>query len=135
MIRKFEEEKGALKSGEIVIFMSGHNDRFCKPFPVGKACLDDPLNGKSEGWPALSPDAVAYLAKKYIRCVATDCPTLGGVDAKRALWTYWLMGNYGIVGVEYLQNIAAIPENAYFLFAAMKVRNCHGGPGRALAFY
>jgi kynurenine formamidase len=134
-IRTFEQAKGELKRGEIVIFLSGHDDRFCKPFPAGKACFEDPLNGKSEGWPALGPDAVEYLAKKYIRCVATDSPTLGGVDAKRALWTYWLMGNYGIVGVEYLKNVASIPENAYFLFAALKTRNCHGGPGRAIAFY
>ena len=34
------------------------------PFPEGKACLDDPLNGRSEGWPAPGPDAIVYLAKQ-----------------------------------------------------------------------
>ncbi len=51
-----------------------------RPFPEGKACLDDPLNGRSEGWPAPGPDAIVYLASKGIRCVATDAPTLGGVE-------------------------------------------------------
>jgi len=134
-IRTYEQAKGPLKPGEIVLFMSGHTDRYCKPFPEGKACMDNPLNGKSEGWPALGPDAVAYLADKGIRCVATDGPTLGGVDAKRALWTYWLLGSRGMVGIEYLKNIAAVPDHAYFLFAALKVRDCHGGPGRAIVFF
>jgi kynurenine formamidase len=134
-LRKYEQATGPLKPGEIVIFHSGHTDRYCKPFPEGKACLDNPLNGKSEGWPALGPDAVAYLADNGIRCVATDGPTLGGVDAKRALWTYWLLGSRGMVGIEYLKNLAAVPEHAYFLFAALKVHDCHGGPGRAIVFY
>jgi kynurenine formamidase len=134
-LRKFEAAEGPFKAGEVVIFESGHNDRYCKPFPEGKACLENPLNGKSEGWPALSPDAVAYLADKGIRCVATDAPTLGGVDPKQALWTYWLLGTRGVLGVEYLKNVAEIPKNGYFLFAPLKIRNCHGGPGRALVFF
>ena len=35
-------------------------------------------------------------------------------------------------GVEYLTNVASLPDRGYFLFAAVKVRDCHGGPGRAL---
>jgi kynurenine formamidase len=135
LLRKYEQSKGELKPGEIIIFMSGHTDRYCKPFPEGKACMDNPLNGKSEGWPALGPDAVVYLADKGIRCVATDSPTLGGVDAKRALWTYWLLATRGMVGVEYLKNIAAVPNHGYFLFAPLKIRDCHGGPGRVIVYF
>ena len=97
--------------------------------------MSDPLNGKSEGWPAPGPEAILYLAEKGIRCVATDGPTLGGVDPKRALWTYWTLGNKGMAGVEFLTNIEKLPEKAYFLFAAVKIRGCHGGPGRAIALY
>ena len=28
-----------------------------------------------------------------------------------------------------------MPEGAYFLFAAVKIKGCHGGPGRAIALY
>ena len=98
--------------------------------------MEDPLNGKSEGWPAPGPDAIIYLADKGIRCVGTDGPTLGGVDPKRALWTYWALGSKGMVAVEFLTNLGSLKgRDAYFLFAAVKVRDCHGGPGRAIALY
>jgi len=134
-IKKDESRHGELRPGDIVILQTGWSDRYCRPFPAGKACLDDPLNGKREGWPALGPDTVVYLAKKGVRCVATDAPTLGGVEPKRALWTYWSLGSRGLIGVEYLTNVGQVPEGAYFLFAAVKIRGCHGGPGRAIALY
>jgi kynurenine formamidase len=81
------------------------------------------------------PTAVAYLAKKGIRCVATDGPTLGGAGPKRALMTYWALGSRGMVGVEYLTNVAALQGRSYFLFGAVKIRDCHGGPGRAVALH
>jgi kynurenine formamidase len=132
-IRRYEASRGKLNPGDIVLFHIGWSDRFCKPFPAGNACLDDPLNGKCEGWPALGPDAIFYLAKQQIQCVGTDAPTLGGVDPKRALFTYWALGSNGLVAVEYLTNLGRVSERAYFLFAAVKIRGCHGGPGRAIA--
>jgi kynurenine formamidase len=134
-IQTFEKEHGELQSGDIVIFYSGWSDQYCQPLPLGKACMDDPLNGQCEGWPAPGPDAVVYLAKKGIRCVATDGPTLGGVKPRTALMTYWALGSRGMVGVEYLTNVGRMPQRAYFIFAAPKIRGCHGGPGRAIALY
>jgi kynurenine formamidase len=95
----------------------------------------NPLNGKSEGWPAPSPDTIVYLKKKGIRCVASDAPDLGGVDPRRALMTYWALGSREMIGVEFLVNVSKIQKNAYFLFAAVKIRDCHGGPGRAIVLY
>ena len=69
--------------------------------------MDDPLAGKTEGWPAARPETIAYLAEKRIRCVGTDSPTLGGVDPQRSLATYWLLGCQGMVGVEFLTNLRA----------------------------
>ena len=40
-----------------------------------------------------------------------------------------------MVGVEFLCNLDKVPANGYFLFAAVKVRDCHGGPGRAIVLY
>jgi len=135
LIRRYEKDHGELKAGDIVVFHSGWSDRYVKAFPQGDACLADPLRGRSEGWPAPGPEAILYLAGKGIRCVATDGPTLGGVEPKRALWMYWALGGKGMVGVEYLTNVSNLPEGAYFLFAAGKIRGCHGGPGRAIALY
>lgn len=42
-----------------------------------------------------------------------------------------------MVGVEFLHNVDKVPTDAapYFLFAAIKIRDCHGGPGRAIVLY
>ncbi len=135
IIKQYEKQHGELKAGDVVVFRSGWSDRHLRPFPDGNACMADPLRGKSEGWPAPGPEAILYLADRGIRCVATDGPTLGGVEPKRALWTYWTLGGKGMVTVEYLTNIGNLPEGAQFLFAAVKIRGCHGGPGRAIALY
>ena len=134
-IKRYEKTNGELRPGEIVIFHSGHTDRHFKKLPDGAACLADPINGRSEGWPAVTPAAVMHLADRGIRCIATDGPTLGGVDPHEALKTYWAMGSRGIVGVEFLTNLGDFPFPAYFLFAAVKIRGCHGGPGRAIVLY
>ncbi len=136
-IRAAETRGGSLKPGDVVIFRSGHTDTHFKPLPAGKGCLADPLNGRSEGWPSPGPEAIIYLAKKGVRCVATDGPTLGGVDPRRALMTYWALGSRGMVAVEFLRGVGGVPPDAdaYFLFAAVKIRGCHGGPGRAICLY
>jgi kynurenine formamidase len=99
-IKKYEREHGSLRPGNIVIFKSGYSDRTFKPFPEGNACLTDPLAGKSEGWPAPGPDAILYLADRAIGCVGIDGPTLGGVEPKRALMTYWALAGEGMVSVD-----------------------------------
>jgi kynurenine formamidase len=134
-IQRYEKQHGELKAGDIVVFRSGWSDRHVQPLPRGDSCMVDPLRGRSEGWPAPGPEAILYLAGRGIRCVATDGPTLGGAEPKRALWTYWALGGKGMVGVEFLTNVGNLPEGATFLFAAGKIRGCHGGPGRAIALY
>src|SRR5262249_13442402 len=86
-LRGYEKRQGALKPVAVVLFRSGWSDRHSRPLPAGAACMDDPLNGKTEGWPAPGPEAILYLARKGVRCVGTDAPTLGGVEGKRALMT------------------------------------------------
>ena len=134
-IKRYEQRHGLLRPGDVVIFYSGHTDEYFKPIPQGASCISDPLNGRSEGWPAPGPDAILYLAEKRIRCVAIDAPSLGGVEPRRALMTYWALGSKNLVGVEFLINVGKVPPRAYFLFAAVKIRGCHGGPGRAIALY
>ena len=136
-IQAAEKIDGNLKPGDIVLFHTGHLDKHLKPQPDDTGVWSDPLQGKSEGWPALSSDAVVYLKSKGIRCVATDAPDLGGVDRRQALMTYWALGSREMIGVEFLYNVTSIPKtkDAYFLFAPVKIRDCHGGPGRAIVLY
>ncbi len=134
-IRRIEDEQGQIQAGDIVVFRTGHLDRTFKAAPNDKDVWMKPLAGESEGWPALGPAAVEYLHKRGVRCVAIDAPDLGGVEPRRALMTYWALGSRQMVGVEFLVNVGQIPKNAYFLFAAIKIDKCHGGPGRAIALY
>ncbi|MEC9095523.1 MAG: cyclase family protein [Planctomycetota bacterium] len=134
-IKEFEAKQGALAKGDVVIFETGHVDKYFKPAPADTALWLDPLKGDAEGWPAPGPDAIVYLKSRGIRCVATDAPNLGGVEAKRALMTYWALGSHEMVGVEFLSNVKKVPEGGYFLFAAIKIRDCHGGPGRAIVLH
>jgi kynurenine formamidase len=134
-IQGYERDHGDLKPGDIVIFRSGYSDAWYKPLPRGLACMGEPLDGKREGWPAPGPEAIAYVAGKGVRCVATDGPTIGGSEPKRALWTYWALAGKGMVAVEFLTGLEKLPERAYFIFAAEKIRGCHGGPGRAIALF
>ena len=97
----------------------------------------DPLSGASEGWPAVSPETIELLSRRGIRCVGIDAPTLGGVDARNEAFVNWLLGSSGMVSVEFLHNLGAIPANAnpYFLFAPVRINHAHGSPGRAIVLY
>jgi kynurenine formamidase len=136
MIQADEAAHGPIQARDVVIFHTGHLDTHLKPSPEDTGVWLDPLTGKSEGWPAPGAAAIHYLRSEGVRCIATDAPDLGGVDPRQARHTYWALGTNEMVGVEFLHNVGSIPsENAYFLFAAVKVRDCHGGPGRAIVLY
>ena len=130
-----EQVHGRFQAGEIIIFHTGHLDTHLKPSPDDKEVWTNPLTGKSEGWPSPGPAAVQYLQGKGIRCLATDAPDLGGVDPRRALMTYWALGSGDMVGVEFLHHVGDIPKDGYFLFAPIRIRDCHSAPGRAILLH
>ncbi len=136
-IQSAEKVQGPLKDGDVVLFRTGHLDAHFQPAPEDKGVWLDPLAGNAEGWPAPGPDAVIYLKSKGIRCVGTDAPDLGGVNPRRAIMTYWALGSHEMVGVEFLHHLQELNQapNGSFLFAPLKIRNCHGGPGRAIVLY
>ena len=135
LLQADETAHGEFQSTQIVLFYTGHLDQHFKPAPDDKGVWQDPLMGKSEGWPAPGPDAINYLHSKGIRCIATDAPDLGGVDPRRALMTYWALGGHDMVGVEFLNKVGSIPGNAYFLFASTRIRDGHASPGRAIVLH
>ncbi len=127
------------KKGEVVLFYSGYTDSKLKPFPVAPE-VDElfvkPLKGDSQGWAVPTPEALSYLAESGIRCVGTDGPTLGGVDAEQSLFVDWKAASLGLVVVEFLTNLKSIHEKeAYFVFAPIKIEGTRGGYGRALALF
>ena len=138
--RAFLEKHAATRSfkpGEVVLFFSGHTATHLAPLPAAPVldpCLAKPLAGTAEGWPAVAPEAVAYLVEQGVRCLGTDGPTLGGVDPEVAREVDWLAGSKGLVVVEMLTGLGAIADReAFFLFAPIKIAATRGGYGRALA--
>lgn len=134
-IRKYEDTTGSLRAGEIVLFQTGHVDETFRSGVEGDACIANPVNGITEGWPAPSAATIHMLAERGIACVGIDAPTLGGVDPQSAAMTYWALGSRGMVGVEFLATIDRLPSETFFVFAPVRIRDCHGGPGRALALF
>ena len=77
-IRRDEEQHGELAAGR-------HRhlpERLERPIlparsPRARRCMDDPLNGRSEGWPAPGPEAIVYLAKQGNPLRGHRCPDAG----------------------------------------------------------
>jgi kynurenine formamidase len=135
-IHDHERAHREIERGDVVIFHSGHSDRFFQPFPYGSRCIADALNGIAEGWPAPTPETIIYLAKKGVRCIGTDGPSIGSAEPELALMTYWAGGKHGVNFIEYLTNVGVLPRvGSYFVFSPVKVRGLHGGYGRALALF
>jgi kynurenine formamidase len=138
--RAFLEEHEAKRPflpGEVVIFWSGYSDDRLRPLPAAPG-KDDmflaPLAGETEGWPQPTPEAVLWLAKRGIRCLGTDGPTLGGVDASESRSIDWMAATHDMAVVEYLTNVGEIAgHDAFFLFAPVKIAGTRGGYGRAIA--
>ena len=139
LVKKYETDNGALKPGDIVLFQTGHSDRFFKPVtssPDPDPLMAAPLAGKSEGWPTPSTEVIQYLAQKGIRCIGTDAPTLGGVDANQARELNWFSANHQLLVLEFLTNLDSIRDrNAFFMFAPIKIRGTKAGYGRAIALW
>ena len=139
LIKDHEQKTRPVAAGDVVIFHSGYSDQHLKPLPASPELdrlMAAPLAGQAEGWPAPTPEVVAYLAEKGVRCIATDGPSLGGTDPKNAMPVYWTAAGKGVQVVEFLQNVSKVPASgALFLFAPIKIEGAHGGYGRAIAVY
>ena len=140
--REFLEQHAAkrpFRPGEVVLFRSGYSDERLKPLPAAPekdALFILPLEGRAEGWPAPTPEAIAWLAGQGIRCVGTDGPTLGGVERIESLEVDWMAASKGMAVVEFLTNLGALEgRQAFFLCAPIKIAGTRGGYGRALAVY
>jgi kynurenine formamidase len=131
-----QDRQRPIKPGDVVIFRTGYSDKYLQPLPAGNRMMAEPLAGKAPGWAAPQPEVIMYLADKGVRLIGTDGPTMGGVDPQQALMVYWAAGSRGVCLVEYLTALDSIKApDAYFLFGPIKLKNAHGGYGRAIALY
>lgn len=134
-VQAHETRHGAFTAGEVVVFQTGHTDTHFGPMLRGRLerTLKAPLDGQIEGWPAVSPEVVAYLADKGIKHIAIDAPSAGSVDPKLRAMTYWQAANEEVIFTEYLTGVGQMPATgAFYVFLNPKFEDNHGGPGRAI---
>ena len=130
VVKAFEAKYGALKPGDVVLLRTGYDDKYYVPFPEGRRCVEDVLNGKAEGWPSPSAELVNYLAKKGVKNMVADIPSMGGEDWYEA----HVVGlGQGMIYVEMVMNTANLPDTgAFFMFLPPKTIGS-GQAGRAVA--
>jgi kynurenine formamidase len=140
MIKADEAKNGEIKKGDVVIFYSGYDDKYYKPFPEGNRLAWDPIvAGTAPAWPAPDPDAVEYLAKKGVRHLAIDSPSMGpwGFEYQgrpMAQMTHVNFLKYGGSWTEFCRNVGQLPaRGAYFISLSTKIVDISGGLTRAIA--
>ena len=132
-IRHWESQHGALAAGDVVLFRS-HWDELYEPGLAGAdAYVSRPIVHKQgAAWPAPSPEAMAYLVERGIRCVGTDGASMG--PAEDGAPTHVVGLSAGLVFVECLANLGELPvRGSDFAFLPLSVVGSSGGPGRAVA--
>lgn len=130
-IKAFEAKHGPIQAGDVVLFRTGYDDKYYKPFPEGNRCVADVLAGKAEGWPSPSPDFVKALAEKGVKHLVGDTPSMGGEDW---LPTHTVGLGRGMIYTEMVMNTGNLPNTgAFFIFLPPKTEGGSGEMGRAIA--
>jgi kynurenine formamidase len=133
-MERWEAEHGRIQPGEVVLFSTGWTDDHYVPFPEGKRFVWDVfIEKKIPGWPAPGPELMDWLDERGVRCVGTDTPSMGPVQADAE--THWAGLGKGMVFVEKLVALHKLkPRGAFFMFLPIKCEGSSGCPGRAIAF-
>ena len=122
-IKDFEEEKGDIKKGDIVMFRFGWDKKY-KLQPEAGDYLKD--------WPGLSTEAAEYLGGKKI--CAAGCDTLA-IDAfgSQGNPVHHILLSRGILIIENLRNLSMLPTYTYIISMPLKIKGGSGSPLRLAA--
>ena len=133
-IREWESENGEIEAGDVVLFYSGYSDAYYKPLPDGNRFTFEPLLLKTApGWPAPTPEAVAYLQGKGVWHLGTDGASMGPVEGGQP--THLAGLQHGMSWEELLTNLGELPtRGAYYIALPLKIVDQSGSPTRAVAF-
>ena len=133
-IQEWESKNGEIEAGDVVLFYSGYSDAYYKPLPEGNRFTYEPLLLKTApGWPAPTPDAVAYLHSKGVWHLGTDGASMGPVEGGQATHVSGLQ--LGMSWEELLTNLGELPtRGAYYVALPLKIVDQSGSPTRAVAF-
>ena len=97
-VKRFENEHGELKEGDIVCFRFGWDKKW-KAGEEGKAFMED--------WPGISKETAEYLLSKKVSAVATDASALDAIGTTNPAHKV-LLGN-GIYIIENVDKLDILP--------------------------
>jgi kynurenine formamidase len=125
-IRAWEADNAAIAADDVVL-IDFQWEQHWKTGTEGFGFLDS--------WPGLSADAAEYLAERRVKLVGTDCISLDPGDGGGGrLAAHYTLLPEGILILENVSNLAALPLLSFFMALPLKIDNGTGSPVRAVAF-
>lgn len=122
-IRAWEAEHGEIRAGDIVVFRFGWAERWAAR-PHDREFMRD--------WPGLGEGCASLLMERGVKAVGVDTLSPDVYGSPHSPIHRMLLGN-GVLIVENLANLGALPPVSYLLALPLKIREGTGSPVRAVA--
>lgn len=124
MLKKFEEENGAVEEGDIILMHFGWEEKY----GIGREG-----SGFLQDWPGLGEDAARYLLEKGAASVGTDALSLDAFGSESYPCHNVLLEN-GVPIIENLTNLRKLPVFSFVIGLADKIKDGSASPLRIIAF-
>jgi len=133
LVIAWEKKHRPLGPGDVVLFYSGYNDRYYKPFPAGRRFLAEPLDRKAPAWPDPDPDCMEYLATRKVMTLGCDSPSMGPIP-DLAEPTHFAGLKHGMIWTEGATGLGQLPATGTF-YCCIGPKHMRGpySEGRAFA--
>lgn len=126
VVYAWEKQHRPLKSGDVVLFRSDYTDKYYQPFPAGERFVTTALRKETPGWPAPTPETMAYLGDKGVKTLGLDGASMGPLP-NLAVATHQAGGKLGMIWTECSTNLGSLPTTG--AFTALLVAKHAGGSG------
>ena len=126
LVYEWEKKNRPLKLGDVVLFRSDYTDKYYQPFPAGERFVTTALRKETPGWPAPTPQTMAYLGEKGVKTLGLDGASMGPLP-NLAVATHQAGGQLGMIWTECSTNLGSLPTTGSF--TAMLVAKHAGGSG------
>lgn len=126
LVYAWEKQHRPLKFGDVVLFRSDYTDNYYKPFPAGERFVTTALRKETPGWPAPTPETMAYLGEKGVKTLGLDGASMGPLP-NLAVATHQAGGKLGMIWTECSTNLGSLPTTGAFV--ALLVAKHAGGSG------
>lgn len=134
LIQEWENDHGAFRGDEAVLFYTSFNDLHYLSEEDGGRMYYASRHTPPEtvGWPAPNVETIDYLASRGVRLIAIDAAAMGPTEGSYSEHVAGL--GAGVLFVEKLCGLGQLPaRGALFAFLPVKLKGGSGAFGRAMA--